>query len=369
MKKIVGLTISILAAVTLLCIAWIPQTDVAASGNSDGFEIKNGILASYSGSEKSIVIPANVTEIGPEAFYSSKVEAVSIPGTVKKIGSRAFYGSKGLYRVIMQDGVQEIGMSAFSFCTDLERVVIPGSVKKIDAGAFSCCSALGSIELSPENRNFFLNDGVLYNQDSTTLVQYLAGRKATYYTMPFSVKKVEPYAFWGAELLTEIDISNNVKTIGPYTFANCTGLRSIYLPESVTEIKEKAFLGCSNLSYVGTELSSVKIADDAFKDCAKDLETESSVSRQSFKQTKTGAAREPEVSKGQVTKGTSASGDVEVINMIPKTSVPGTETIPEINMTSPNGLMGASKIVGGNALVILSENSVKPGNSQKESEK
>lgn len=360
MKRIAGLTIGVLAAVTLLCMVWIPKISVSASGSSDGFEIRNGILASYSGTEKNIAIPSNVTEIGPEAFYNSKIETVTIPGTVKKIGSRAFYGCKGLYRVIIQNGVQEIGMSAFSFCTDLGRAVIPGSVNKIGAGAFSCCSSLSSLELSPDNRSFFLNDGVLYNQDSTTLVQYLAGRKATYYTMPFSVKKVEPYAFWGAALLTETDISNNVKEIGPYTFANCTGLRNIYLPESVTEIKENAFLGCSNLSYVGMELSSVKTDENAFKDCAKNLKTESGVSRQSFTRAKTGISQEPVRNGGQSgTKGTSSSGDVAVVNTISKNSVPGTETIPEINMAAPDGLLGASKIVGGNALVIISGNNVK----------
>lgn len=365
MKKPVGILIGMLLAITLLCVVVLPQSSVLASkGADDGFEIRNGILASYKGSERSITIPSNVTEIGPEAFCNSKIEAVTIPGSVKRIGSRAFYGSKGLYRVIIQEGVQEIGMSAFSFCTDLDRAVIPASVRKIEAGAFSYCSVLSTLEISPENRSYFFNDGVLYNHDSTQLVQYLAGRKAGTYQMPFSIKKVEPYAFWGASFLTNVDIANNVKVIGPYTFANCVGLKSIYLPESVREIKENAFYGCTNLSYVGTELSSVKTDDNAFKDCAKDLKTEGGVSRHSYSTAQASEPKENDTETSSVAKGASSSGSVTVINEISKSSVPGTEEIPEINMKGPSGLLGATKIVNGNALVILSENKAENASEQ-----
>lgn len=342
MKRIAGLLIGILMAVTFLCIVLLPQKGVEAKeGETDtnGFTIKGGILAAYEGEERNITIPPNVTEIGPEAFKNSRLETVTIPGTVRKIDSRSFYGSENLYRVILQDGVKEIGSSAFSCCWKLDKVIIPASVDTIAPGAFSYCNALSELELSSDNVNFFYNDGVLYNRDSTELIQYLAGRKSSYYSMPFSVKKVDRYAFWGAELLRDVTISNNVKTIEPYTFANCTGLASIYLPESVTKIEANAFKGCSNLTYVGTE-SAVKTEEDAFKDCAKSLKVENGVEKQ----------QQPNLPNPP------SRTQIKVINTISGSSIPGTGTIPEINRTEPEGLMGASRIVGGNALVILSEN-------------
>ena len=70
---------------------------------SDGFEIVNGVLISYSGHGGDVVIPEGVTEIGASAFSNcSSLKSVTIP-----------------------EGVTEIGAKAFSFCSSLESVTIP----------------------------------------------------------------------------------------------------------------------------------------------------------------------------------------------------------------------------------------------------
>lgn len=346
-KKLIGLLTGTLAAVTLLCFALIPQDGVQASSASGGFEISGGILKSYTGEDRNVVIPSGVSEIGPEAFRGSAIETVTIPGNVRRVGSRAFYDCGNLYRIILQDGVKEIGSSAFASCAKLDKAILPASLQKIEPGAFSYCSSLADLEMASDNTYFFYNDGVLYNHDSTELIQYLAGRKASSFSIPFSVKKVDRYAFWGAQLLTKINLSNNISRIEPYTFANCTGLRSIYLPESVSEIADNAFLGCTNLVYVGTESNSVKTGEDAFKDCNKKLEVNNGVSSQAAADA---AGRD---SDADVQKAVKKAG-----RTIPTSTVPGTETIPEIDMSDPN-LIGASRIVGGSAMIILSENKVK----------
>jgi len=76
----------------------------------------------------------------------------------------------------------------------------------------------------------------------------IAGCKNT--TIPNSVTKIGPCAFFGCDGLTSIDIPNSVISIGDNAFAYCTGLTSIVIPNSVTEIGNWAFADCTGLTDV-----------------------------------------------------------------------------------------------------------------------
>ena len=55
------------------------------------FIIENGILIKYTGNERNIVIPDEVTEIGKSAFYSClSVTSVKLHNKITKIGDSAF---------------------------------------------------------------------------------------------------------------------------------------------------------------------------------------------------------------------------------------------------------------------------------------
>lgn len=49
----------------------------------EDFEIQDGILTAYFGSDNNITIPDSVTEIGESAFGDSDIESVVIPNGVK----------------------------------------------------------------------------------------------------------------------------------------------------------------------------------------------------------------------------------------------------------------------------------------------
>ena len=56
-----------------------------------GFEIKNGILAKYTGDDLNIVIPEGVTRIKRDAFSGwVKYESITLPITLKTIDFHAF---------------------------------------------------------------------------------------------------------------------------------------------------------------------------------------------------------------------------------------------------------------------------------------
>ena len=121
--------------------------------NTDGvdemlvFEIKDNILVKYHGTEKEIIIPDNIKEIGDRAFSGcEELKTMKLPGTVKKIGKTAFAGCRNLERINIGDcGIDYIGEYAFSSCNSLKEIIIPDSVKYIGTGAFSGCSQIKSI--------------------------------------------------------------------------------------------------------------------------------------------------------------------------------------------------------------------------------
>ncbi len=160
-----------------------------------GFSItKYGVLSGYIGSDRDVVIPASVTEIGDSAFAwrGSLAASIIIPDSVTRIGESAFAGCHDLTSVTIGNEVTEIGNRAFSSCESLTGVTIPDSVTKIEWGTFSNCDSL-----------------------------------------------------------TSVTIPDSVTSIGGEAFRGCTGLTGVTIPDSVTEIGDSAFENCPNLTIYG----------------------------------------------------------------------------------------------------------------------
>ena len=213
----------------------------------------------------SVTIPGSVTSIGGEAFYSCtglvsiKVDATNanyysgldgilfnkyqttllqypagkpsstytIPSGVTRIGDWAFEDCTHLTSVTIPGSITSIGWGAFNSCTGLTSVTIPGSVTRIEWGAFSACTSLVSIKVDAINANYYSSvDGILFNDNRTTLLQYPAGKPSSTYTIP-----------------------SGVTSIGDLAFEGCTRLTSVTIPGSVTTIYDDAFNGCTNLKY------------------------------------------------------------------------------------------------------------------------
>ncbi len=353
MKKYILATIGAVVLVSILIFTQIPAGNVEAKEDPE-FLIQSGVLVSYTGNSSEVSIPGDVNTIGVECFKEAPITSVTIPSTVKSLDRGAFYGCDQLQRVTIEEGVQSIGDSAFSTCKKLNSVVIPPSVVEIGEGAFSDCDSLVSISVLPGNHSFFFNDGVLYNHDSTRLIQYLSGRKSDTYDMPFTVKAIDSYAFWGADRLSSIQVSNQIEKIEPYTFTNCTGLSEIYLPESVTYVDTCAFSSCKNLTYVGLENNYVEIHENAFYQCGEGLMTDVGVRPPEDDSTTAElfASEEGAASKDTTSDKEEEKAETKLNLEIPIHSI---QNRKEVDMNLPDGLIGASKIVGGNALVILND--------------
>ena len=178
------------------------------------YTIVDGVIATraYYGSKKmdNYSIPQNITEIGEFSFARSNIKNVSIPNGVTKIGYAAFY-----------------------HCDNLKQVSIPSSVTEISPFAFDNTKWLENWKKTGQEF-LIVGDGIL--------LAYNGGN--SHVTIPDSVKKIAPYAFY-----------------------KHNGLLSVSLPDSLVEIGEAAFCGCTNLEdvYGGTNLKTVK--DRAFYEC------------------------------------------------------------------------------------------------------
>ena len=90
----------------------------------------NGIIVSYQGTEKKIVIPSrladtNIIQIGIGAFMNDEnIREVIIPETVEVIGEKAFFKAENLRKITMNHPVTEVGNQAFDACDQIDVIRI-----------------------------------------------------------------------------------------------------------------------------------------------------------------------------------------------------------------------------------------------------
>ena len=272
-------------------LTWVLTSDsvltISGSGEMENYLPTPVPWSSYRTDIRSVVIEDGVTTIGNFAFHGcSSLASVIIGNSVTTIGNWAFEGSD-LTSIIIPNSVTTIGNSAFAN-TNLTSVTVSSSVTTIGAFAFSNCSLM-SINVDDNNLYFTSENGVLFDKQKATIMQYPAGKSDTTYIIPNtvttighgafsrssltsiiipnSVTTIGNSAFWSCSNLTAIIIPNSVVTIGNSTFQDCTNLTSVIIGNSVTVIGERAFIGTA-LTSVVIPNSVTTIGNFAFQGCS-----------------------------------------------------------------------------------------------------
>ncbi len=214
----------------------------------------------------SVTIPKGVTSIGDRAFGNCYyLASVTIPASVMSIGEYAFSCCENLTSVTIPKSVTSIGESAFSNC-GLTSITITEGVTSIGESAFANCFDLTQFVVDSNNLNYCAKDGVLFDKDADTLIQYPAGNMKDTYTIPSGVTSIGGGAFSGCDSLTSVTIPEGVMSIGESAFISC-GLTSVTIPEGVTSIGDRTFNYCFYLASVTIPASVTSIGWCAFDGC------------------------------------------------------------------------------------------------------
>ncbi|MBQ8293385.1 MAG: leucine-rich repeat protein [Bacilli bacterium] len=215
---------------------------------------------------------SQVTEIKEQTFYyCEKLETITIPSSVTKIGEYAFGECINLKNVYFAENSQltTIGYGAFEECKSIENINLPVLVEEIGEGVFYGCESLKNINIVANNVNYSSENGVLYNNDGTTLILYPAGKSSSTYCIPEGVKVIGEGSFMGSETLKEIIIPSSVTDINRSSFSRCENLEKVqFLNESeLTTIGDYAFSYCKNLIEINIPNSVETIGEEVFYNC------------------------------------------------------------------------------------------------------
>ncbi len=230
--------------------------NVSGTGTSDSsfnYRIRSGEvhITGYTGPGGVVVVPSMIAGrpvigIDDSAFeHQSGITSLTLPEGIRSIGSNAFFACDGLTGFTLPDSVTHIGSGAFSLCNGITQIKIPANVSTIDTTAFAYISGLTEFTVDPLNTNFSALDGVLFNFDQSTLLQYPGGLAGPY-SIPSGVTQVGDSSFSSVLGLTAIALTEDVTRIGRGAFAN-TGLTGVMIPANVTVIEAGAFASCRNL--------------------------------------------------------------------------------------------------------------------------
>ena len=232
------------------------------------FEITNGCLTEYSGTEESLMLPSNVTVIDDEAFNNCfELKNIELPEGLRSIGAATFMDC-GLTTIQFPESLEGIGKEAFQNCTNLTDVTIPASVKSIGSGAFSYCSNIHAINVDESNPCYTSINGTAYNKDITEIVAVPSGKTGVF-KIPESVKRIGDQSFCGCTHLNKIELNNYVTYIGDGAFQGCNALSVINIPSGVEYIGDIAFFECFELKEIHIPKGVTVIGERTFGFCGK----------------------------------------------------------------------------------------------------
>ena len=180
------------------------------------------------------------------------MERIILPNSLLSIGYAAMSDCEQLEKVEFPENPKLLMIEDFAFmnCTNLKEFDIPASVRRIRLAPWRNCKALSHFTVSEGNKEYKVENGVLYTISGRQLVQYPAGKKDKVYQVEFGTMEIKNSAFYGNEFLEKVELPNSLETIQHLGFAECTYLNDVEFNVGLKWIGNSAFQGCTNLKKV-----------------------------------------------------------------------------------------------------------------------
>ena len=196
-----------------------------------------------------IIIPNSVKYIDDYTFEDCvNLTHIKLPETYYVLNTGLFQGCKSLKNIELPESLEAIEWRAFAN-SGLERIFIPKNVNQIADSAFRDCAELKEFDVDSSNSYYADVDGVLFNKDLTTLINYPLANDCAVYSVPSSVKIIADNACdasWVDEekqlpKLRKLILPGNLEVIGHMAFEGCANLEEIKIGDKIREIGGFAF--------------------------------------------------------------------------------------------------------------------------------
>ena len=331
-----------------LCFVTVPQSMKSVSYSD--FK-KSGVYVNPSNWEDGILyIGDRLAEVDRDTV----AEHIAVREGTRVIESSAFVKCYNIKSITIPDSVEIIGNQAFDSCTSLEKIYIGSGVKEIGIAPFvfeiegGPCEKLEEIEVSKDNKHFISVDGVLYNKDMTTLIQYPLGKIQDEFVIPDSVTEIDYGALVYANNLKKLIFGKGIPVIDDVLIFGCDNLETVILPDTVTKIDGGAFK-FSGIKYIDIPDSVTYLGCEAMTSCHR-LETinigkgvseihEWAISGSSLKEINVDPENEYFTSKN----GVLYNKDLTELYLYPDSKTDSEFHIPETVVTIKDGAFGNAK--------------------------
>lgn len=247
----------------------------------------------------SIIIPMNIKRIKAGMFFGCmNLEEVVLPASVNRIDAFAFMGCSNLKKVEISAACEDISIGSFAFskCLSLQQLVLPYSIHKIGNAAFAGCCNLKEINFVHKNaykikthqmypntlrslgwfafcgceslKSIIFQKGSLLTRLSFGLFYKCSNLSNVEITGV--IKAVEPWAFYGCEMLSYLGMRYNdcIEYIGPRAFMLCKALNTVEVPVQLTRIRKRTYEGCEKIVSVKIPEQIKKVEYRAFAGCS-----------------------------------------------------------------------------------------------------
>lgn len=234
---------AIMLCVALLTCCFMPQGSLAVDEASVSLA-ETAVLTNESDFTY-LLLPTNAPQNAVIRTYTGDDTAIILPDTLEGYP------------------VTKIAAGAFRLNSNLEYIKLGKNIETFPGKSTELCTSLKEFDIHPENTNMKVVNGVLYNNDMTTLLAFPSGVAGSF-VVPESVKTIATGAFYYRTYITNVVMYNGVEAINEDAFSGCRNLQSIRLSDNLQVIGNNAFRNCDCLTKVQIPYSVTSIGTDAF---------------------------------------------------------------------------------------------------------
>ena len=210
-----------------------------------------------------VCVPSLTASAVVSGYYEYTVK--DNKATITYISKNA-YGSIEIPSVIDGYSVTALQKTAFGLCEYVTSVAIPDSVTSIPNETFYG-SNIAEIHVDENNPQYASQDGVLFNKNKTSLLQYPPKNIRNSYNIPDGVRAIGKNAFQDCDYLTSVTFPKTLTNIYEGSFYDCDSISSLTFPDSLVAISALAFQSCSSLTNITFGKGIKEIQDGAFTYC------------------------------------------------------------------------------------------------------